>query len=481
MSPRLIPFLGNGSFDQKVFCMLGLVMVTSLIWAQPSGKLPLLPAEIYPFIPFETLTADSTSSLQQLEERPPEEEAGSPWHFGLARAYQRLGRLIEAARHARLAVELQPEAPHYRLILASIYCRMELYDLAQNVLGEVLSGQKPASEGRILLAYLLQQTGQREASLGLLQEVLNSDPQNPYALYLAGAFYFQSNRPEEALKDLRRAAAAGLDLEKLHFYMGRIYARDAVTFEQAIKAFHRADRSDGVSSELKKELGLVYYRTGRYQEALEELEEAVQLQPEYPQAFHIMAQVYQRVNRLEEAGRALARYQELAQQQSVRERNLRRGQISYQEGLAQLSEKRLDEASKSFQESLELLPEKDASYYALANIHYLRQECAQAMELVGRAIEGNPLIADYYILLAECRDKEGDILSAVESMQKALLLSPRRPRLSNYLGNLCFKWADYKCAADAYRVASELEPDNRFYRMNLDSALSRLEPQERKE
>ena len=461
--------------------MLWLVMVTSLIWAQPTGDLPLVPAEIYPFIPLETLTADSTTSLQQLEERPPEGDTASPWHFGRARVYQGLDRLIEAARHARLAVELQPETPPYRLILASIYCRMERYDLAQNVLGEVLPGQEPASEGRILQAYLLQQTGQTEASLGLLQEVLNSDPQNPYALYLAGSVYFQSNRPEEALKHFRAAAAAGLDLAELHFFMGRIYARDAVTFEQAIKAFHLADRSNRVSSELKKELGLVYYRTGRYQEALAALKEAVQLQPEYPQAFHIMAQVYQRVDRLEEAGRALARYQELAQQQSVRERNLRRGQISYQEGRAQLSENRLDEASKSFQESLELLSEKDASYYALANIHYLRQERARAIELVRRAIEGNPLIADYYILLAECLDEEGELLSAIEWLQKALLLSPRRARLSNYLGNLCFRLGDYKCAADAYREASELEPDNRFYRMNLDSALSRLEPQERKE
>ena len=47
------------------------------------------------------------------------------------------------------------------------------------------------------------------------------------------------------------------------------------------------------------------------------------------------------------AGRALARYQELTQKQAVRESNRRRGQIAYQEGLTQLSGKRLDEASRS--------------------------------------------------------------------------------------------------------------------------------------
>lgn len=460
--------------------MILLLMVAIAVWAQPTGTLDLAPAEIYPFIPLETLTSDSTPSFEELTEAPPENDV-SGWHFRLARHYHRRGQPIEAARHARRAAELQGAEPSHQLFLASIYCRMQRYELARTVLEGVLSRQELASEGRILLAYILQQTGEMEAQHGLLQEVLKSDSQNPYALYLAGISYFRRNRLENALHTFQAAAVAGLDLAELHFYMGRIYARDAATFEQAIQAFQLADRSDRESPELKKELGLIFYRTGRYQEALAELRVAVQLQPEFPQAFHIMAQVYQRVNRLEEAGQALARYQELTHNQAVRESNRRRGQIAYQEGLTQLSEKRLDEASRSFRESLQFLPEKDASYYALASIHYRRRKHAQAIELVRRAITVNPLIADYHILLAESLDKRGDFRSAIESMKKALLLSPPRARLSNYLGNLCFRSGDYNGAADAYRAASELEPDNRFYRMNLDSALRRLALYENKE
>jgi tetratricopeptide (TPR) repeat protein len=93
----------------------------------------------------------------------------------------------------------------------------------------------------------------------------------------------------------------------------------------------------------------------------------------------------------------------------------------------------------------------------------------------------NPLVADYHILLAESLDKRGDFRSAIESTQRTLILSPRRARPSNYLGNLGFRSGDYSCAADNYRAASELEPDNRFYRMNLESALRRLAPYESKE
>ena len=458
-----------------------LLMVAIAVWVQPTGALDLAPAEIYPFIPLETLTSDSTLALEQLKKAPAEDDDVSGWHFSLARHYHRRGQLIDAARHARRAAEIHGAEPSRQLFLASIYCRMQRYELARTVVAGVLSGQELASEGRILLAYILLQTDEMEALHGLLQEVLKSDPHNPYALYLAGVAYSRRNRPEDALQNFRAAAVAGLDLAELHFHMGRIYARDAATFEQAIQAFQFADRSDRESPELKKELGLVYYRTGRYQEALAELKAAVQLQPEFPQAFHILARLYQRVERLEEAGQALARYQELTQKQAVRESNLRRGQIAYQKGLTQLSEKRLDEASRSFQESLQFLSEKDASYYALASIHYRRREHLQAIELARRAIAVNPLVADYHILLAESLDKRGDFRSAIEPMQKALLLSPRRARLSNYLGNLCFRAGDYSCAADAYRTASELEPDNRFYRMNLDSALRRLAPYESKE
>ena len=129
------------------------------------------------------------------------------------------------------------------------------------------------------------------------------------------------------------------------------------------------------------------------------------------------------MERLEEAGQALTRYQELTQKQAVRESNLRRGQTAYQEGLTQLSEKRLDEASRSFQESLQFLSEKDASYYALASIHYRRREHLQAIELARRAIAVNPLVADYHILLAESLDKRGNSDQPSSRCRKSALVA----------------------------------------------------------
>ncbi len=53
--------------------------------------------------------------------------------------------------------------------------------------------------------------------------------------------------------------------------------------------------------------------------------------------------------------------------------------------------------------------------------------------------------------------------------------------MTAYLGKMCFRSGDYSCAAAAYGAASELAPDNRFYRMNLDSAFRRLAPYENNE
>jgi cytochrome c-type biogenesis protein CcmH/NrfG len=96
--------------------------------------------------------------------------------------------------------------------------------------------------------------------------------------------------------------------------------------EEAEKAFTKSASLDPKMPEPLGFLGEIQLRRGDSDLALATLERAVEVDPEYFEAYYHLAQVYRRMGRGEEAQKALARYEELKRK--------KRGVLSQEEVLA---------------------------------------------------------------------------------------------------------------------------------------------------
>ena len=96
--------------------------------------------------------------------------------------------------------------------------------------------------------------------------------------------------------------------------------------EEAEKAFLKSSSLDPKMPEPLGFLGEIQLKRGDNENALATLGRAVEIDPEYFEAYYHLARVYRRMGRSEEAGKALALYEDLKRK--------KRGVLSQEEVLA---------------------------------------------------------------------------------------------------------------------------------------------------
>ena len=452
----------------------------TLLVIVPHLLLALAPSEfgtahIYPFlrppsISRELLRSRLVQLKAEIEKRPEDPEP----LFQIAILHSAARDYLEALKAYQSALALAPGNERYLLPLIGLQARLGRHEEARALLTPLTKGGAVTSEARILLSFILQEQGQLQESETLLEQILEMEPDHRYALHLSGVGRFQANRMKEAVRRFQRAAELDTLMGESYIYLGKIYARDGQTHPKAIECFHRARRIHGPTAEISKELGLLYSRAARYEEAVRELREAIEMQADFPEAYYVLATTYGKMGRLPEAEAALARYREQQEVRSRRQISRDRSLAHYADAVEFLSRERLDDAYASFQKSADLDAKHGASHYGMAHIHFLRRQTARAVELARKAIEADPYSVDSYVLLAESLERERDYVGAIDALRTAISLSPWAAPLHNYLGNLCFQEGDLAQATEAYRRATRIDPKNSFYKLNLTSVLKRL-------
>jgi Flp pilus assembly protein TadD/4-amino-4-deoxy-L-arabinose transferase-like glycosyltransferase len=154
-----------------------------------------------------------------------------------------------------------------------------------------------------------------------------------------------------------------------------------------------AQRTSPSSHQNHNNLGDLYARRGDYPQAIEEFKKAIELKPDYGDAYHNMANV-----------------------------NHQMGQD--------------DLAEQNYKKALSLNPRLWQSYQNLAAIYFSQKNLDLAQESMNKAIEINPNQPDLYSNLGAIYVILGDKQKAQESFQKALLLNPNDQRARQSLDKL---------------------------------------------
>ena len=261
-----------------------------------------------------------------------------------------------------------------------------------------------------------------------------------YELYLRGRGYLQQYDRKENVENAIAAfqqsvqadprfalAYAGLGQAYVQMY-GLTHATESLSnAEDACRRSANID-SDSVDAELC--LGMIFNRTGKYQEATQHLERAVKLDPSRDEPYRELSTVYEHLKQVEDAEAVLRKAIAVRPQYWAGYNWL---------GWFYWSHGRYDDAIAQFKRVVQLAPDSISGYSNLGAMYVVK----------------------------------GDLASAIAALEKSISIQPTASALSN-LGALYFYEHRYLPAAQAYSRAADLNPNQYVVYGNLAEAYAQI-------
>jgi tetratricopeptide (TPR) repeat protein len=302
-----------------------------------------------------------------------------------------------------------------------------------------------------------------DAAIKLLEQALEADPDYPSAHAAMGEACWRKCEVTWDTVWVRRATAScgtalevDQELPEAHVTLGLINVGRG-RFEEAVEEFEQALALDPSSADATRELARAYQGLGEIDRALETCERAIELRPTYWAGYDLLGTFYYRQGKLEEAARQYLHVIRLAPDNAVAHANL--GGVYHFMG-------RLDEACAESERSLAIKPNWRA-LNNLAAFHYSQGNYADAAEMFERAllhddrdyqIWGN--LGSAYRKLGETELSDARYRQAIEKAERLLTVNRRDAGVLTDLAGYYVARADYGRAVQLLDRGLALAPSD---------------------
>jgi predicted O-linked N-acetylglucosamine transferase (SPINDLY family) len=282
-----------------------------------------------------------------------------------------------------------------------------------------------------------------------------------------------------------------IDLARNHHRAGRL--------PQAEQIYRAVLRLEPDNPEALHLLGLIAYQVGRHDMAVEHMDHAIRLNPQEPTYHNNLGLVHRAQGRLD---RAIASFREAVRLHP----HFAGGHGNL--GTALKDEGRLDEAGEHLREAVRLDPQAALHHYNLGNLYWARKEYDDAVRCYDRALALQPDYPEAHnnrggaLLklrrwaeagtcfeaalarkpghvealnnLGMVRHHQGRCPEAAAFIREALRLQPDFAEAHNQLGRVLFELRDFDAALAHYHEALRLRPDYAEAHANRAHALWKL-------
>jgi tetratricopeptide (TPR) repeat protein len=164
--------------------------------------------------------------------------------------------------------------------LGMAYDRAEMYENAIEEFNEALRLEAGYIEVLNNLAVTYHRMGQPDKAVEKLKEALRLKPVYPEAYCNLGNIYASAGRFGEAVAEFDAALTLHPNNALVHYCLGNVYAE-----QETLKL-------DPDYLPARISLGTLYAQQGRHEDALKELQEALDRDPELPEVYHCIGSVY---------------------------------------------------------------------------------------------------------------------------------------------------------------------------------------------
>jgi len=200
--------------------------------------------------------------------------------FKLCQFHRRTGSYYEAVNACEYLVERRPRKIEGWIELARSYKGLENYNKALDVAGKGLDWGKDA-ELYALKGEMLYRQDKFNAAADALDKALEMNPDHRLANKFRGYILAHNGKKEEAIPYLEKALAdaAPNEIVEINYIIGDMYA-EKEEYEKAIEAYRQVRNHDMNDIEVCMDLSDMYLATGRFDEALQESDRCVQIDPD---------------------------------------------------------------------------------------------------------------------------------------------------------------------------------------------------------
>ncbi len=255
------------------------------------------------------------------------------FYYMLGVFYLKSGNLDEALNTWKKAAEINDENPQIHFDLGMLYSRLGFHKQAIRELGEAVSGfsmpwQRPRKaaalnalgeaylkEGGFLPAYnafsrafaidpenveiqinlaLVQiRRGQFDAAIKSLRSILKDHPDHARAMGYLGTAYYEKGRYPEAINHLEKALriigprpknpSQGATHFEIYSNLGAVYLK-MKDQDRALASYQAACLSQE-SLDCHRQMGMLYFNSGKWEDAAREMSMVVQKQPDTPELY----------------------------------------------------------------------------------------------------------------------------------------------------------------------------------------------------
>jgi tetratricopeptide (TPR) repeat protein len=203
-------------------------------------------------------------------------------------------------------------------------------------------------------------------------------------------------------------------------------------------------------------LGLLYNLMGRREDALKNLEKALELDPKQMDALALAAGIYTKDKEYDKAIRICERWKEKA-----KENPTRLAMIEYMQGNISLEKKDAEKARHHFEKAILTDANVLAVYVALAKLYIQEENIEGAISQYKAILEKNPYSLAGYMGLGTIYDQQGNGKKAEENYRKALAIkSDFAPAANNLAWNLLEREGNIDEALGFAQIAKEQMPKN---------------------
>jgi serine/threonine protein kinase/tetratricopeptide (TPR) repeat protein len=224
-----------------------------------------------------------------------------------------------------------------------------------------------------------------DTAIALFNRALEQDPK--YALAEAGlgeAYWrsYEQTKDTQWAEEARKSAAAAIGLNdrlaQVYVTLGMIHTGTG-RYEEAVQNLQKALTLDPINSDAYRELAKTYQQMGKLKEAESTYMNAIAVRPGYWGTHNELGGFYYRLGRYAEAEKEFRSVVELTPDNARGYSNL--GVIAY-------SQKRYEEAAKMFEKSAAIKP-TDFAYSNLGTIYYTLAQYGEAARYYESAIQMN--------------------------------------------------------------------------------------------
>ncbi len=365
----------------------------------------------------------------------------------LARLHLDLDQPDEAARVARRAIDLDPDAAEPRHVLAQALLVVaqregagdDEYKEALDAWRAFLDRQPDDAEGWLNVAKLLMARGAPDEALEALHRHLTLAPTSDEGVYLTAQVLMKLDRYDEARQMLETAA-----------------------------------RKESASPQFLLALSDVYERQGDLEDAVKTASRLLDMQVDPLRVHFILARLNQKMGRHVDAFDHLSRMAAIMDARPTEFNDVDRAEIQLRMIRALIQAGRTDDAIRYADTGAQRFPDDLRFGMRKGEALLLADRGREADKVFKTALKDHAdnkdvrsMVSDAYLSAGASREEAGDVTGAESHLRRSIELNPENGTALNYLGYMLADRGERLDEAIGYiKRALEREPDNGAY---LDS------------